>query len=272
MKKIKFNIKLILRSFLVVVSTILIIAVGIGVPGILINIKTSRTNLPRGVVDIAQINPYGADIIQRESDFLEAVNFYYTNGCYSGEMIRSTTRANRFGEIGIQAALSDEYGNSRVEFLDAYLDIMEYYFPESVPQNFHFVDYYCSTDNEVRYTYVYDDDSWFLFDNQTGAPIMGHLVIRSSYYCDVFSIATETVGLYQDYIGVTITDFECTESTSDGYRDSFEAYIFESSDNKFSVDFNGSSGWYFTPPRYNDDIWHETDMYEWTFDFMVDTY
>lgn len=246
------------------IATILIIAVGIGVPGLLIRNMTRAEKLPQGDVNIAEVQPFGAEVIQRERFLLDAVqDFSSSHSLVTYNDIRTVNKANAYSELGIQSSLYGGLDSGRPEFLSSVVSNIEWYLNVALPVRFTARTVSTAKNDGHEFTYVYDDNSWFYVDNQTGIPVDMSVKIVTPHSCNSSALANELIQVYADYLGIDFTDITLLEDYSDGYRDSVYRCQAVSADGQIVLVLDISSGWYFTPPQYPGDDWHETDMYEW---------
>ncbi len=261
----KINKNTIIRGAIVIVATVLIVSTGIGVPGLLIRNMTTSKKLPSGSVDIASVQPYGADIINRKTDFLNAVVAYHERSRSSSINLRSVYRSNGFADIGIQNQ-ADGLGSGREEFMAGAYRVINDYFPGALPVSYYARDFRAGT---YEFTEVFNDTSHAEFDRITGLPVDMSFVLCSVNDCNPGNICADMVNLYADYIGITFPEASVGETYNDGYKDSMYECIYTSSDGDFVINCYVTSGWYFTPPSNPYGEWEPTDMYEWTFNFYV---
>ncbi|MCQ2532306.1 MAG: hypothetical protein MJ093_06340 [Saccharofermentans sp.] len=266
------------NTLIFIAVSALIIAVGVSVPFGLLALKSRQSNLPGGVVDAENIQPYGSNTIHMEKSIVEAINFYCSDKSIFSQVDKTwiATKENDFNEIGIQNRLYEE-GNPRSdEFVNTLDDIITNSLAESGFGNAIIVSSTEEISNEHTLYKIsaQDNNTIVIMDGDTGVPVVSTIsVITSVNPASVnrASLRSEIVSLYQDYTGLDFVYLNSDPGSVDDY-DSFYLYEIENTDHTVRLTIVINSGWYWLPPDSNSEDWQPTDKYIWTIGIYCNDY
>ena len=266
------------NTLIFIAVSALIIAVGVSVPFGLLALKSRQSNLPGGVVDAENIQPYGSNTIHMEKSIVEAINFYCSDKSIFSQVKKTwiATKENDFNEIGIQNRLYEE-GNPRSdEFVNTLDDIIKNSLVESGFGNAIIVSSTEEISNEHTLYKIsaQDNNTIVIMDGDTGVPVVSTIsVITSVNPASVnrASLRSEIVSLYQDYTGLDFVYLNSDPGSIDDY-DSFYLYEIENTDHTVRLTIVINSGWYWLPPDSNSEDWQPTDKYIWTIGIYCNDY
>ena len=266
------------NTLIFIAVSALIIAVGVSVPFGLLALKSRQSNLPGGVVDAENIQPYGSNTIHMEKSIVEAINFYCSDKSIFSQVNKTwiATKENDFNEIGIQNRLYEE-GNPRSdEFVNTLDDIIKNSLVESGFGNAIIVSSTEEISNEHTLYKIsaQDNNTIVIMDGDTGVPVVSTIsVITSVNPASVnrASLRSEIVSLYQDYTGLDFVYLNSDPGSIDDY-DSFYLYEIENTDHTVRLTIVINSGWYWLPPDSNSEDWQPTDKYIWTIGIYCNDY
>lgn len=266
------------NTLIFIAVSALIIAVGVSVPFGLLALKSRQSNLPGGVVDAENIQPYGSNTIHMEKSIVEAINFYCSDKSIFSQVDKTwiATKENDFNEIGIQNRLYEE-GNPRSdEFVNTLDDIITNSLAESGFGNAIIVSSTEEISNEHTLYKIsaQDNNTIVIMDGDTGVPVVSTIsVITSVNPASVnrASLRSEIVSLYQDYTGLDFVYLNSDPGSIDDY-DSFYLYEIENTDHTVKLTIVINSGWYWLPPDSNSEDWQPTDKYIWTIGIYCNDY
>lgn len=255
------------NTLLFVLVSLLIIAIGVGVPFMLLALKTKPSNLPSGKVDVKNIQPYGADTIRMEKSLIEAVDTYMENS----QVFKNTTstwvatKENAFEEIGIQSRLYNEGFSRQAEFINELDDIIITSLGESGFGSAVIVSSTedLNTDHLLYKISAQDNTTVVILDGETGIPVYSQVTVITSNSLNRSALRSQIIRLYQDYADLDFVYHTSDPGTFDNY-DSFYMYEIENTDHSIKLTIVITSGWYWLPPDSNSEDWKPTDKYIWT--------
>lgn len=263
------NKEQLLRTLIVVGVTMLIIAFGILVPYGLLALKSTAKNLPKGMVDTENIQPYGADVIRIENSMINASKRLYDEG-YPQSQITTTWTAtinNRYSEIGIQSRLYEEgIVHNTEEFLYSLDAIIRNSFGGDVGIGETVLVSSTTEINDegapIYFISAQDNNTKIYLDGNTGIPIMAEITIISPNRIDRANLRSDIVRLYQQTSGMDFVYVDSNPGYIEDY-DSYYRYDIENTDQKIRLTVVITSGWYWLPPDSESEDWKPTDNYIW---------
>lgn len=263
------NKEQLLRTLIVVGVTMLIIAFGILVPYGLLALKSTANNLPKGMVDTENIQPYGADVIRIENSMINASKRLYDEG-YPQSQITTTWTAtinNRYSEIGIQSRLYEEgIVHNTEEFLYSLDATIRNSFGGDVGIGETVLVSSTTEINDegapIYFISAQDNNTKIYLDGNTGIPIMAEITIISPNRIDRANLRSDIVRLYQQTSGMDFVYVDSNPGYIDDY-DSYYRYDIENTDQKIRLTVVITSGWYWLPPDSESEDWKPTDNYIW---------
>ena len=251
-------------------ATVVIVLCGIAIPALILNGKAQDKALPRGTVNIDDVQPYGADIIQKQTDLMNAIiaydRFVGSSDYFDPDNItpvRVATLSNNYSEIGVAGNGTTESD----EFLYALNQEIGEYFPEGgLPESFNVYQW-----DENYIVLYYDFDNYLVIDGRSGVPLAGYVRFYSSDYNSLSAATYAIAQLYTRYTGLAFVDDMGVDWAEDeGQWDHYYSHTINTSDGLFYLNLTFDSGWYWTEPAYQGDSWHSTELYQWDIYFYLD--
>ncbi|MBR6484520.1 MAG: hypothetical protein IKT14_05830 [Clostridiales bacterium] len=274
-RKIRLNIGILKRPFLLIAVTLAIIVIGLGIPKILLELQTRPGALPKGEVAIDQIQPYGADIIEIETAVIDSIDIEaniesHNEYTYLDTLLTNPPSddvgyaANNYEELGLRDRSRRDLND---EFYYAAYSLIQEYFGCSLPTSVNIGKVTDPQDSSRYLILVTEGESnYALLDPSTGVPIYMDITFVGETAPDLDMFWSDLNDLYNDYLGITFlgNDDQYRYYERDGYDIWYDNGA-QTTDEKLQSVVYATSGWYWES---EDDInWYATDFFLWEIQF-----
>ncbi len=267
----KEDLKQLIPTTLITVS---IIALGVSVPTFVVGRHTAAGALPKGQIEVEPVRPYAADKLEREMDFITAINEiswdpFYRDYC---EIEYSVDASDRYSGIGIVSA--DQSSEFDTECFYDLCDLIYGTLGAEIPESW----YGCDNDSQLIYLYTdptvdaeytsgYESN---VLESSTGVPVEMTLTFRApSSAIDGASVEDTLTQLYDDIVDIyndrTGFDFPSEIPVVNDEGSGWDYYLsyWITNPDGLTLVIDISSGYYWTPPAYDGDTYHATEDFLW---------
>lgn len=278
--KVKLNMDMLKRPFLLIAVTLAIVIIGLGIPKVLLSLQTRQAALPKGEVAMDEIQPYGADIIEMEAAVIGSIraqgNIYEHNDyTYLDTLVadppgtKTATAANLYSELDLKDRSRKDLVN---EFYYEAYSLIQSTFGGALPGTVTISTIEDPMDNSRNVILITDGTSnYAILDPSTGVPVDMMIEVVNQSVPDLDTFWNDLADLYADYLGISFFVNDEDNRYYDWYGD-YDSWYNNSaltSDEQLELYVYISSGWYWTPPEYEGDDWHSTDSYVWNIEFSL---
>lgn len=217
--RLKVEARTVTQYLVIAAATVLVVGLGVFVPGFFLRRKAAPDHLPSGVADIDEIRLYGAAYERSEQAINDALEGYYDFMLSYGSMVDISSTAYRdiamYGNGYSQIAIRDDDNEFLYEFANFLRDEAGY---EPAEQ----LEIRDVTEGVVLVGGFYRSSEGFVLDTTNGIPVMGHVEFLSDHEdVNMSLLFYQIVEMYNQYTGLDfMIEPDGVEIEDDYYRNS----------------------------------------------------